>query len=47
MFTYKVKVKINAAGATQTVTITADNQNAAQRLAGMQYGHSNIIMIWR
>ena len=47
MFTYKVKIKINASGATQNVTVSADNQNAAQRLAEMQYGKSNIVAIWR
>lgn len=45
MFKFTVKIKINAAGATQNVVIQADNQYAAKQIAEMQYGKSTILFV--
>ena len=45
MYKYTVKIKINAAGSTQNVTIQADSQYAAKQIAEMQYGKSNVIFV--
>lgn len=46
MKTFKVKIRISANGSTQTLTIQADTRWAAQQIAEMQYGKSNVIMVW-
>lgn len=45
MYKYVVKIKINTSGATQNVTIHADNHSAAKSLAEMQYGKDNVLFV--